>query len=38
MFGPIAWAPESPDLAYAVGWDHSVWRSADGGKTWKHIA
>ena len=38
MFGPIAWAPKSPDLAYAVGWDHSVWRSADGGKTWKHIA
>jgi len=38
MFGPIAWAPETPDLAYAVGWDHSVWRSADGGKTWKHIA
>lgn len=38
MFGPIAWAPKSPDLAYAVGWDHSVWRSADGGKTWKQIA
>jgi hypothetical protein len=38
MFGPVAWAPKTPAVAYAVGWDRSVWRSADGGKTWKHIA
>jgi photosystem II stability/assembly factor-like uncharacterized protein len=37
MFGPVAWAPSSVDVAYAVGFDGSVWRSGDGGKTWKKV-
>jgi photosystem II stability/assembly factor-like uncharacterized protein len=38
MFGPVAYAPTKPDVAYAVGFDRSVWRSDDGGKTWKKVA
>jgi len=34
MFGPVAWSPSTPDVAYAIGWDRSVWRSTDGGKVW----
>jgi photosystem II stability/assembly factor-like uncharacterized protein len=37
MFGPVAFAPKSPQIAYAVGFDRSIWRSADGGKTWKQV-
>lgn len=38
MFGPVAWAPSSPERAYAVGWDRSVWRSGDGGATWSRVS
>jgi photosystem II stability/assembly factor-like uncharacterized protein len=38
MFGPVAWAPSSGDVAYAIGFDRSLWRSEDGGKTWKQVA
>jgi hypothetical protein len=37
MFGPVAWAPGTAAIAYAVGWDRSVWRSDDGGNTWTHV-
>jgi photosystem II stability/assembly factor-like uncharacterized protein len=37
MFGPVAWAPGSSDVAYGVGFDASVWRTDDGGKTWKKV-
>jgi photosystem II stability/assembly factor-like uncharacterized protein len=37
MFGPVAWAPVGAKVAYAVGWDRSIWRSSDGGATWKKI-
>jgi photosystem II stability/assembly factor-like uncharacterized protein len=37
MFGPIAWAPSSPDVAYAVGFERTLWRSDDGGKSWKKV-
>jgi photosystem II stability/assembly factor-like uncharacterized protein len=37
MFGPVAWASSSPNTAYAVGFDSSVWRTDDGGKTWKKV-
>jgi photosystem II stability/assembly factor-like uncharacterized protein len=37
MFGPVAWAPSNPDLAYAIGWDRSVWRTDDGGKSWTRV-
>jgi photosystem II stability/assembly factor-like uncharacterized protein len=34
MFGPVAWSPSNPNLAYAVSDDRSLWSSLDGGKTW----
>jgi photosystem II stability/assembly factor-like uncharacterized protein len=37
MFGPIAFAPSVPDTAYAVGFDDSLWRTDDAGKTWKKL-
>jgi photosystem II stability/assembly factor-like uncharacterized protein len=38
MFGPVAWAPSSPDTAYAIGFDGSIWRTADGGTTWARVS
>jgi photosystem II stability/assembly factor-like uncharacterized protein len=38
MFGPVAWAPSASDVAYAIGFDRSFWRSEDGGQTWKQIS
>ncbi len=38
MFGPVAWAPTESDVAYAVGFDRSVWRSDDGGKSWTEVS
>jgi photosystem II stability/assembly factor-like uncharacterized protein len=38
MFGPVAWATSSPSTAYAVGFDSSVWRTDDAGKTWKKVS
>jgi photosystem II stability/assembly factor-like uncharacterized protein len=38
MFGPVAWAPQSSDVAYAIGFDRSFWRSSDGGKTWAKVS
>lgn len=32
--GPVAWAPGSPDVAYAVGLDGTLMRSGDGGRSW----
>lgn len=37
MFGPVAYAPKSPQVAYAIGFDRSIWRSDDGGQTWSQI-
>ena len=38
MFGPVAWAPSKSDVAYAVGFDRSLWRSDDGGKSWTKVS
>ena len=38
MFGPVAWAPGQSGTAYAVGFDRSLWRSVDGGKTWTPVS
>lgn len=38
MFGPVAWAPTESDVAYAVGFDRSVWRSDDGGESWTEVS
>ena len=37
MFGPVAWASSTPETAYAVGFDGSVWRSGDAGATWARV-
>jgi photosystem II stability/assembly factor-like uncharacterized protein len=38
MFGPIAWAGgSSSGTAYAVGFDGSLWRTDDAGKSWTQI-
>jgi photosystem II stability/assembly factor-like uncharacterized protein len=38
MFGAVAWAPGQPLLAYAVGDNHSFWRSTDGGLRWSRVS
>jgi len=38
MFGPVAWAPSAADVAYAIGFDRSFWRSGDAGKTWAKVS
>jgi photosystem II stability/assembly factor-like uncharacterized protein len=38
MFGPVAWAPKASRVAYAVGWDRSLWRSLDGGASWTRVS
>ena len=38
MFGPVAWAPSASQVAYAIGFDRSFWRSADGGNTWTKVS
>jgi len=38
MLGPVAWAPSEPAVAYAIGIDRSLWRSENGGKTWKKVS
>ncbi len=38
MFGPVAWAATTPTVAYAVGFDSSLWRTNDAGKTWTKVA
>jgi photosystem II stability/assembly factor-like uncharacterized protein len=37
MFGPVTWVPEKPTVAYAVGFDQSLWRTDNAGKTWKKV-
>ena len=33
--GPVAFSPSAPDIAYAIGFDRVLYRSEDGGLTWK---
>jgi photosystem II stability/assembly factor-like uncharacterized protein len=35
--GPVAWARSNPKLAYAVGFNRTLYRSGDGGKTWSAV-
>lgn len=36
MFGPIAFA--TPSVVYAVGFDQSLWRSTNDGRSWTEVA
>ncbi len=36
--GPVAWAPSDANVAYAVGFDRALYRTADGGTTWSEVA
>jgi photosystem II stability/assembly factor-like uncharacterized protein len=38
MFGPVAFAPTTSTVAYAIGFDRSFWRSDDAGKTWHQVS
>ena len=37
MFGPVAYAPKSAQIAYAIGFDRSVWKSTNGGRNWSQV-
>jgi photosystem II stability/assembly factor-like uncharacterized protein len=37
MFGPVAWEPGASNVAYAVGFDGSVWRTGDAAKSWTKL-
>ena len=37
MFGPIAYAPGSSGIAYAIGFDGSVWHSTNAGVSWAQV-
>lgn len=36
-FGPVAWSSSKPSLAYAVGFDQTLYRSNDGGRSWRAV-
>ena len=35
--GPVAWAPSKPMVAYAVGFDHVLYKSVNGGASWQPV-
>lgn len=35
--GPVAWAPSDAKLAYVVGFNRVLYRSTDGGASWKEV-
>jgi photosystem II stability/assembly factor-like uncharacterized protein len=35
--GPVAWAPSDPQTAYVVGFDQALYKTTDGGETWKAV-
>ncbi len=35
--GPIAWSRSNPQVAYAVGFDRTLYRSGDGGVSWRPV-
>jgi photosystem II stability/assembly factor-like uncharacterized protein len=36
--GPVAWSKSNPRIAYVVGFDRTLYRSADSGQTWSAVA
>jgi photosystem II stability/assembly factor-like uncharacterized protein len=35
--GPVAWAESDPDVGYAVGFDRTLYRTTDRGRTWDPV-
>lgn len=35
--GPVAWAPSDPSIGYAVGFDRRLYRTSDGGASWRAV-
>jgi photosystem II stability/assembly factor-like uncharacterized protein len=35
--GPVAWSASDPELAYVVGFDRVLYRSTDGGRSWRPV-
>jgi len=36
--GPVAWSPSDPKIAYAVGFNRTLYRTVDGGITWPPVS
>jgi photosystem II stability/assembly factor-like uncharacterized protein len=36
--GPVAWSASEPNVAYVVGFDKVLYKTEDGGSTWRAIA
>lgn len=36
--GPVAWSQSNPKIAYAVGFDRTLYRSTDSGRKWSAVA
>lgn len=35
--GPVAWAPSDPDVAYVVSFARTLYRTGDGGHSWRPV-
>jgi photosystem II stability/assembly factor-like uncharacterized protein len=35
--GPVAWAPSRPRVGYVVGFDKTLYKTEDGGATWRLV-
>lgn len=35
--GPVAWSKSNPKVAYVVGFDRTLYRSADSGRSWQAV-
>lgn len=35
--GPVAWAPSRPKVGYVVGFDRVLYKTADGGESWRTV-
>jgi photosystem II stability/assembly factor-like uncharacterized protein len=36
--GPVAWSPSNPQIAYVVSFDKTLYKSTDGGASWRPVS